>query len=205
MSPRLLQAAAVLLLDGGAPTGLVAGCIVFFTLRVVCPLIEKKTDFTSQMREKFLNDAVKKQYVGEVIHYVEDGSDHIARVVRTIEGEEGVLLVLNKEDHKIPIEQIQAVGSGSDYFGKPEFGYYQRVFFETAAAHPLNDLAARLTDEGHGVVEGTANHFFDNGKISVEVDHNFSDERIFSTAQFLIDRDEILPTIGRDSILPTND
>ena len=118
-------------------------------------------------------------------------------MIRTLD-EEGVLLLLDKDDNRIPPSQIQGFGSSHDHFdhlGNNKFARHQKVFFPTSAAQPLNDVAVRLIDEGRDVIEGITSYFFDNGKISVEVEHSFTDPAsIGEKANFIVNRAEVLLT-----------
>ena len=71
--------------------------------------------------------------------------------------------------------------------------YASDVSFATDKAQPLNKPATLLVEEGHGVVKGRAQYFFDNGKVMIEVEHEFTyDDIRWTDAQFLIARDDIL-------------
>ena len=178
--PPLVLPALGLVSDTTVSDGLVIGCLLFIAVRALCP-------YTS------------KAAIDEVVHYTTaDGREHIDKVViRTLDGE-GVLLLLDKDDNRIPPSQIQGFGSSYDHFdhlGNNKFAHHQKVLFPISAAQPLNDVAVRLISEGVDTVEGRTSYFFDNGKINVEVEHSFTDDgNIQGKAQFIINRNEILLT-----------
>ena len=205
----------------GFVLGSFMGCIGFLTVKGACVIIDREfqrntpdkteatnnlyvtvetTDSTAITRgDEFVNEAIAKSYVGEMVHYTENVSDasdrpimsdHVDRVIRTVHDEEAEILVL-RDGHEVSIGQVAGVGSGIDFFG--DMHYFAKVFFSTTAAQPLNELANRLVSEGMGVVEGRVEYYFNNGKILVEVKkHGFTDVRTSEKAQFLIARDELL-------------
>lgn len=198
----------------GFVIGAFAGCMGFLTVKGACVIIDRESSLNTPDKteasdntdatetpdstaitggDEFVNEVIAKQYVGEMVHYTEDGSDHIDRVIRTVHGEEGEILVL-KDDHEISIGQVKGVGSGLDLFGGMR--YFAKVFFSTTAAQPLNELANRLISEGYGVVGGRVEYYFSNDKIVVEVkEHGLRDGnnlKIYEEARFLIARDELL-------------
>ena len=188
-----LGAGAVISLSGAmpAPAAAVVGCGLFLVVRGICNSIgEEVVSTRDEMRDEFVQGAIDKQYVGEVIHYVDDGSHYIDTVKRSLHRDTDEVLVLEEDGKEISIEVVVGVGHPYDHFGNIRYNKY--AVFSTEIAQPLNDLAVRLVEEeGHGMIEGSLQYFFENDKVSVEVAHNFTEDR-WKKAQFLIDRDKIL-------------
>ncbi len=192
----LLAAPAIVLATGGSITiAITAGCAGFMLVRGLCTIIDTTSSrFDIKRRDKFVNAVIEEYYVGKAVHYREEESDRISQVARTVHGDAGEILLLTADGNKITMEQVEGVESSwdnyEDLYANGDL-YAESVFFATDSAQPLNEVAVRLIDRGHGIVKGKTDYFFNNGKISVEVEHNFTDKK-FTKAQFLIDRDKIL-------------
>ena len=142
------------------------------------------------MRNEFMQSVSARRYVDEIIYYTDMGEVRVGKVVMTVQDDEGEILVL-EDNSRIPIEKLRGVGHPYDHFG--DLGRVDDVFFSTATAQPLNDLATRLlSKEGYIVVKGEPDYFFNDNKISVRVEHHFKDVPAWQDAEFLIDRDKIL-------------
>ena len=172
--------------------GIVSVGASFFASRGVFRLVDRyESRAAARKIDKFVQDAIDNKYVGKIVHYVDEGSHHVGRVDSSLPSDTGEVLALKYYDKQISIEQVEAVGSASDLFGDSTYG--TGVVFLTQIAEPLNDVAARLVEEeGHGEIEGGLRYFFADGKVSVEVEHNFRDLDWLTKAHFLIDRDAIL-------------
>ena len=195
----LLAAPVLTILFGGDTHAIllssVLGCVGSIAIVGGCSLIKRmQYSYGSKRRDERVNAAIEEYYVGKAVHYREEESDRISQVARTVHGDAGEILLLTADGNKITMEQVEGVESSwdnyEDLYANGDL-YAESVFFATDSAQPLNEVAARLIDRGHGIVKGKTDYFFNNGKISVEVEHNFTDKK-FTKAQFLIDRDKIL-------------
>ena len=160
-----------------------------FTSRLTSRLTSRHT-VEHQRRDEFVQNALNQRYVDEIIYYTDMDEVRVGKVVMTVQNDEGEILVL-EDNSRIPIEKLHGVGHPYDYFG--DLGDVDDVFFSTATAQPLNDLATRLVSkEGYIVVKGKPIYFFNDNKISVRVRHYLGGLPAWQEAEFLIDRDKIL-------------